>query len=230
MQPAFDERDRNKLIRQASHAEALPLGKVRRGVPRDLETVVHRAIEREPARRYQTAQELGDDLQRFINDEPILARRQTTAEAAWRWTRQHKALAALAMTISLVLVSSTIGSIVLAAHFRQEETDQRGLVKDKNDLIEEKDGLILENQRLFNEEALARRSAELTLADMMTDRGFQASEQGRMGLASLWFAHAAKQSASDPSRQAANHLRARIGFARQSFPSASFRLVRCQKK
>ena len=50
-------------------------------VPRDLETIVHKAIERDPAHRYATAGELAADLQRFLDDEPIQARRQTAARA-----------------------------------------------------------------------------------------------------------------------------------------------------
>ncbi len=49
-------------------------------MPRDLVTIVHKAIEREPAHRYPTAGELMSDLQRFLDDEPIQARRQTQWE------------------------------------------------------------------------------------------------------------------------------------------------------
>jgi eukaryotic-like serine/threonine-protein kinase len=127
LRPAFDEPDHHKLIKQVSTAEPPRLRKVRAGVPRDLETIIHRAIEREPARRYQSAGELGADLQRFIDDEPIMARRQSAAEAAWRWMRQHKSLAALLTTIGLVLLGTAIASLVLAAHFRQQEGFQRDL-------------------------------------------------------------------------------------------------------
>ena len=55
----------------------MPLRKVNRQTPRDLATVIHKAIEAEPKRRYQTAEELADDLQRFLRDEPIRARHVT---------------------------------------------------------------------------------------------------------------------------------------------------------
>ena len=78
--PAFGERDRNKLIRQVCHDEARATLDDRPGIPRDLETIVHKAIEKEPTRRYPTAGELAADLQRFLDDQPIRARRASTAE------------------------------------------------------------------------------------------------------------------------------------------------------
>ena len=53
-----------------------------RAIPRDLETIVHKAIDRDPAHRYPTAGELADDLQRFLGDEPIHARRVSVAPAS----------------------------------------------------------------------------------------------------------------------------------------------------
>ena len=75
--PAFDERDRGRLIRQVTDAEPDRLGKLNRQVPRDLETIVHKAIERDPEQRYASAGAMAEDLQRFVDDEPILARRLT---------------------------------------------------------------------------------------------------------------------------------------------------------
>ena len=56
------------------------LGKLNPEVPRDLETIVHKAIERDPSHRYATAGELAADLQRFLDDEPIQARRLSQTE------------------------------------------------------------------------------------------------------------------------------------------------------
>src|SRR5207248_801730 len=100
--PAFDERERNRLIKQVTHEEPTRLGKLNRSVPRDLETIIHKAIDREPGRRYQTAAALAADLQRFLDDEPIQARRVSQAEQVWRWCRHNPAVAGL--TASLVLV------------------------------------------------------------------------------------------------------------------------------
>src|SRR5262249_32533242 len=76
-------------------------------VPRDLETIVHKAMERDSGQRYQTAADLGADLQRFLNDEPIQARRMSLTERLVRWCRRNPAVASLVATVALVLVLAT---------------------------------------------------------------------------------------------------------------------------
>ena len=80
LRPAFDERERNQLIKQVTTGEPPRLRKLRRDVPRDLETIVEKAIDRDPARRYASAAELAADLERFLADESIQARRPSLAE------------------------------------------------------------------------------------------------------------------------------------------------------
>ena len=87
--PAFDEKERNRLIKQVTQEEPARLGKLNRHVPRDLETIVHKAIDRDPKQRYGSAGALAEDLQRFIEDEPIKARRVSRTERLWRWCRRH---------------------------------------------------------------------------------------------------------------------------------------------
>ena len=93
--PAFGEKERGRLVHQVTTEAAERLGKVNPEVPRDLETIVHKAIEREPSHRYATAGELAADLQRFLDDEPIQARRTTPAEQLLRWSRRNPGIAAL---------------------------------------------------------------------------------------------------------------------------------------
>jgi serine/threonine protein kinase len=75
LQAAYDETDHGRLIRQITHSEPVAPRKLDRRVPRDLETVVLKAIAKEPGRRYQTAEALAEDLHRFLADRPVLARR-----------------------------------------------------------------------------------------------------------------------------------------------------------
>jgi serine/threonine protein kinase len=88
--PAFGETDRPRLIHQVTTAEPPRLGKLNPQVPRDLVTIVHKAIDREPEQRYAAAGELAADLQRFLDDEPIQARRLSAAERLLRWARRNK--------------------------------------------------------------------------------------------------------------------------------------------
>jgi serine/threonine protein kinase len=114
LRPAFDESDRHQLIRQVLGGEWVRLEKVNPAIPRDLVTIVHKALDRDPACRYQTAKELGDDLQCFLDDAPIKARRLWLAEQVLRWARHHKGLAAALAVIALLLVAVTLGSSLAA--------------------------------------------------------------------------------------------------------------------
>ena len=115
---AFDEKERNRLIKQVTEAEPERLGKLNRHVPQDLQTIVHKAIDKDPARRYSSAGALAADLQRFVDDEPIQARRLGQLERLGRWSRRHKAVAALLATLATVL---TVGFFVMAVLWSRAE-------------------------------------------------------------------------------------------------------------
>src|SRR5262245_37402303 len=95
LRPAYDDRDRNKLVKQVTTGEPPRLGKLRKDAPRDLVTIVEKATQKDPAGRYQTADDFTADLQRFLNDEPIKARRQTQLERCVRWARHNPGIAVL---------------------------------------------------------------------------------------------------------------------------------------
>jgi WD40 repeat protein len=114
--PAFDEQERNRLIKQVTTAEPPRLDRLNREVPRDLVTIVHKAIERDPAHRYASAAALAADLQRFIDDEPIQARRASPAERFLRWCRHNPAVAGLLATVAVLLVS--VAGVSMIAAFR----------------------------------------------------------------------------------------------------------------
>ncbi|QDU37672.1 Serine/threonine-protein kinase PknB [Maioricimonas rarisocia] len=98
------------LLQQIRHVTPLPPRRRDRSVPRDLETICMRAIEKSPEKRYQSAGELSADLQRFLAGEPIRARRVTRVERTWRWMCRNRRLSAalmglMAATASLVAMT-----------------------------------------------------------------------------------------------------------------------------
>ncbi len=119
LRPAFDESDRNRLIRQVTSEEPARLDRVNPRAPRDLVTIVNKAIEREPGHRYPAAGELAADLERFLADEPILARRQTQAERYLRWARRNPVVAGLGAVLTALMVVATIVSALAAGHFNR---------------------------------------------------------------------------------------------------------------
>ncbi len=129
LRPAFDDTDRNKLVRQVLHGEPPRPRKVNPGVPRDLETVVLKAIARDPAHRYQTPAAMADDLKRFVEDRPVKARRIGGAERLWRWCRRNPLVAGLLAGIALVLLAGFAGVSWQwreAERAREDEKNQRG--------------------------------------------------------------------------------------------------------
>src|SRR5262249_35837844 len=82
-------------------------------IPTELETVVLKALRKEPSERYQTAQELADDLQRFLDNRPILARRPTPLELVRKWGRRHPSVVVAAVVVLVLLAVGSLGSAML---------------------------------------------------------------------------------------------------------------------
>ncbi|MEK7781194.1 MAG: protein kinase [Verrucomicrobiota bacterium] len=80
-------------------------------VPPDLETICLKCLQKEPARRYATAQELADDLGRFLRNEPIAARPTAGWEKTWRWGRRKPALATALLLLLVVAIGSPIAAL-----------------------------------------------------------------------------------------------------------------------
>lgn len=110
LRPACDETDRGRLIRQITDAAPPPPRQLNPAIPRDLETIVLKAISRELPHRYQQASELAEDLGRWLEDRPIRARRARWGERLWRWSRRNRLAASLAgVTVVAVVLAAVTG-------------------------------------------------------------------------------------------------------------------------
>jgi serine/threonine protein kinase len=125
LRPAFEEKDHRQLIKRVTTEVPPRLDKLHRSISRDLVTIVHKAIDREPSRRYPSAGELAADLQRFLDDEPIQARRTSSVEHLSRWCRHHPGVTSLTATLALILLTVTVVSVAAAARFDRAATDER---------------------------------------------------------------------------------------------------------
>jgi eukaryotic-like serine/threonine-protein kinase len=90
--PAFVAESSEQLLDQILNAEPPALRTHNRAIPADLETIVLKAIAKDAAVRYATAQDLADDLQRFLDAKPIVARRPALGDRAVMWSRRHAVL------------------------------------------------------------------------------------------------------------------------------------------
>jgi len=115
LQPAFDGRDHQELLRQIALDEPTSPRRLNAAVPRDLETIVLKAMAKDPSSRYSTAQELAADLRRFMDDQPVLARRPGMLERTLRCARRHKELVATAAAILLLAFTSSTAAIWVQA-------------------------------------------------------------------------------------------------------------------
>jgi serine/threonine protein kinase/tetratricopeptide (TPR) repeat protein len=130
LQPVFAEEDRRKLMKQVTTGIPVRLRTLDPQIPRDLETIVHKAIEREPSHRYPNACDLAADLSRYLKHEPIRARWASPATRFSRWCKRNPSVAALAGIVATLLVLATIGSSVAAVRL-ERVADERTAALDE---------------------------------------------------------------------------------------------------
>jgi WD40 repeat protein len=112
--PPFAGETLAETLKEVLETEPVSPRLLNTSVPRDLDTVCLKCLEKEPRRRYPTAQELADELGRLLQGEPIHARRTSATEKAWRWCQRRPTVAVLAGATLLLLVTVLIGSPVAA--------------------------------------------------------------------------------------------------------------------
>jgi eukaryotic-like serine/threonine-protein kinase len=124
--PPFEGQDRHALMRQI--ADELPPSprSIVSDIPPPLETIVMKAIRKDPADRYKTAEEMAADLQRFLERRPILAKPMTVAERFWSWVRRHPTLSLVsASCLILIAVCSILIAILVGAERERTLVEQR---------------------------------------------------------------------------------------------------------
>jgi serine/threonine protein kinase/tetratricopeptide (TPR) repeat protein len=122
LRPAHAAGDRSDLLRQILLEEPLAPRRLNRAIPRDLETIVLKAMSKSPDDRYATAAELASDLRLFLGDRPIRARRPRLYERVGHWTRRHRAIVATGLTGFLLCL---LVSMLLLWQTSREALNQR---------------------------------------------------------------------------------------------------------
>jgi serine/threonine protein kinase len=126
LRPAFDGRDHQELLRQIANDEPIAPRRLNPAIPRDLETIILKAMAKDASSRYATAQDMAGDLRRFLDDQPIVARRPGPLERGWRWARRHgKQVASAAAIVVVFLVITTAVSWRFYAQASRAESSSR---------------------------------------------------------------------------------------------------------
>ncbi len=129
LQPAFPESDPRKLMNQVAESRPVAPRKIDSYIPRDLETIILKSIAAEPGNRYTTATELASDLRRFLEGQPIQARRIGALERLVKWSRRHPGIAILSTAVVLSTLVGMAGITwqwrAATANFHQAQVESR---------------------------------------------------------------------------------------------------------
>ena len=121
--PPFKASTPLDTVIQVVGEEPVPPSRLQPGLDRDAETICLTCLEKDPARRYSTAEALAADLDLYLAGRPILRRRIGQAERSWRWCRRNPPLAASFALAATAVVALAVGSTVAAWTFRNQRDE-----------------------------------------------------------------------------------------------------------
>jgi serine/threonine protein kinase/Flp pilus assembly protein TadD len=149
LRPVFSSQERAVLLRQITSEEPSPLRRLDRAVPVELEIILTKALAKEPRARYETAQELADDLRRFLDHKPIRARQPSLWERTRKWAQRHRSAVWSALIAFMVSLTALGGSIGWVLRDRAIQQDRAAAEEQADHALAES----LESIRLSNAEA-----------------------------------------------------------------------------
>ncbi len=130
--PAISGQDRQEVLNRIAHEEPSLPRRIDPAIPKDLETIVLKAIAKDRDGRYATAEDLGNDLLRFLRGEPVQARRPGLFDRAWKWVQRHRSLVTAGFVTLLMIL------LVLAVSFAVIKVEQQKAVEAATVAVQEK--------------------------------------------------------------------------------------------
>jgi serine/threonine protein kinase/WD40 repeat protein len=181
--PPFKASSPLETLFQVAVDEPVPPTRLQSGVPRDLETICLKCLEKHPARRYRTAAELAEDLRRFQANEPILARPVSTWERSLKWARRRPMVAALLATV----VALTATAVVLPTLAWGQAEEAKKQTEEEKKKVED---AFTREAGLRREADDQRRKLQRQSATLLLDRGIALAEQQDACRGLLWMTRA----------------------------------------
>ena len=124
MRPPFEGEDQLQLIHRIENEPPVPPRQIERGIPRDLETIVLKALAKNPNDRFATAEEMAAELRRFVENRPIRSRPIPFYQQFWRWCKRNPGLAGANIAAATLTTVLAIVSTVAAWTYREPGRNQ----------------------------------------------------------------------------------------------------------
>jgi WD40 repeat protein len=209
--PPFRAASVLETLTQVIADEPAPPTRLNPGTPRDLETICLKCLQKDPKKRYGSAAELAEELERFQKGEPIRARPVGPAERGWRWCRRNPAVAASLFTVALSLLAAT--GISLLFGFRAEWARQDEAARALSEAAAKQDA------------EKARHEAQRQVIDLCSGSGLTAAQESDHSLALLWFARAVQVAKDDRQQEQLNRIRFANWLRQVCLPEGSFTIA-----
>jgi serine/threonine protein kinase/WD40 repeat protein len=195
-------------LRQVVTEEPVPPRRLNARIPVDLDTVCMKCLDKDPGKRYATAEELADDLRRFQEGEPILARPVSVLERTGKWARRNPAVAWSLLVVFLSLLAATTVSSLFG--LRAEQARRAEAEHARTEVSAR------------HEAELARRETRKQVIDLCGTAGLTAAREQDPSLALLWFTRAVALADEEPAAQELNRIRVANWLRQVSLPAGSF--------
>jgi WD40 repeat protein len=158
--------------------EPVPPSRFRPELPRDLETVVLKCLQKEPHRRYASARDLADDLERFLDGKPVVARPVPAWVRLWKWARRQPGTAALAGCVVVLVI---VGFLLVTWQWLRAEAAGEAHRRERDRAL-----------HLAAAEVEAHRKAQRLSARLLLEHGVTLCEKGDPAAGLLWLTRALK--------------------------------------
>lgn len=155
--PPFQGPSIVNILSQVRASDPVHPSRLQPGIPRDLETICLKAMQKEPAKRYESAEAMADDLKRFLDGQPILARPIGSVEQFVRWCRRKPAQAGLTVSTAILTLALLGGGVAYATDLQKKNS----VIKKQNDDLEATNtALETSNVALAKEKSEVQKQAE----------------------------------------------------------------------